>query len=715
MVPRLCVSSVLMAGLLAAGSQAYGQGADEQTGNRARRVQPTGVIIRVDPTTGATKGKLVRPRLPHDESPSQVGPTVNDYFTVDFPAGGFRCADCGMSCEPGDTRTIESNFLMTDAANPGAEITSLVLGNVSVGGGAGSQVSELLDREPFCSGDPARWDHVVTLDSCTTFTLHYDLFGVVMDTGFDRLYWSDLRTDELLRLATGSPTDPWEQILSTENPLGIALDQSVDGDGGTIYWVERVLSGLGGSVNGILRADLDGSNPEVIVDGLVAPIGVALDLINRKIYWVDHGRDAISRSGLDGSGVEDVLTGLPYPVDIALDVAAETMYWTEHGADRIYRANMNDGSGVIWVEADDDPQGIALDLARGKVYWTETSGSKIQRANLDLSSPEVVIAGGFVDLVGISIDVPEEALYVADYNARRLQRYDVGSGVLTDVRTDVTGPWDVELERAPCSGSMPLTPGDWQPLALPCQSGRLRVMDLTPPSKAGGAQQLRVMRWDAAGAKNIELSAGDELRQGQGYWIHGGEEHQTITLRGVRADSNQLFMIPLRGSAGGDWHLVGHPYDFSVAWSTVKVRHEGRIMSLAEADPVIDGIRACDMEPPDPSCIVSCVAHRPVETGYAVLDGSAPEATARLQPWDAVWVRAYRDATLLIPPLPVTDSASVGPRETRSSLGTTIQSVDGAEGAGPLEPSSETGEGQKRNAPIAASSEVLGPLLPQGF
>ena len=480
-----------------------------------------------------------------------------------------------------------------------------------------------------------------------------------MTRGTSRLYWSDLRSGEILRLSTDTPAGPWNRVLDTANPLGIALDQSFAAGGGKIYWAVQILAPplSRQTADAILRADLDGSNIEVIVEGLDAPIGVALDLVNRKVYWADHGRGAISRANLDGSDVVDVLTGLSDPIDIALDVSAGRMYWTDHDGRRIRSADMNDGTGLTEIRTGGGaPQGIALDLARGRVYWTETTGDKIQCANLDLSSrDEVVSAMGFVDLVGLSIDVPDEVLYFGDYNVPRLQRYDISSGVLTDIRTDTTGPWDVELERETCTGSISLAPGIWQSLALPCQNREdpLRVTGL-----AHGDVELRVAKWDPAMGRTVEIPVGDQLLQGEGYWVMPEGVSQTISVHGVRGDTSQLFMIPLTGTPEGQWHLIGHPFDFDVAWSRVKVRHEGEIMTLAEADPVIDGTRACDMDPPHPSCTVSRVAHKLVGTEYETFDGETLGAEGRLEPWDAFWVRAYRDTTLLIPPLPADDLTS---------------------------------------------------------
>ena len=58
-----------------------------------------------------------------------------------------------------------------------------------------------------------------------------------------------------------------------------------------------------------MRADLDGSNQEVIVDyGLVTPDGMAVDWINRNLYWSDShtSRFEVARLGIVYKTVEKI-------------------------------------------------------------------------------------------------------------------------------------------------------------------------------------------------------------------------------------------------------------------------------------------------------------------------------------------------------------------------------------------------------------------------
>jgi hypothetical protein len=80
----------------------------------------------------------------------------------------------------------------------------------------------------------------------------------------------------------------------------------------------------------------------VIVGGL----GQWEALGNGKMYWTDLGIHKIQRVNLNGTSLEDlVTTGLIAPRGIALDVVGVKMYWTDAGSSKIQRANL-DGTGV---------------------------------------------------------------------------------------------------------------------------------------------------------------------------------------------------------------------------------------------------------------------------------------------------------------------------------------------------------------------------------
>ena len=62
----------------------------------------------------------------------------------------------------------------------------------------------------------------------------------------------------------------------------------------------------------IIRMNFNGSDPEEVVTGVTGLEDIALDLVNRKIYWLKntYSDDRVSRANMDSlnSDIEDIYT-----------------------------------------------------------------------------------------------------------------------------------------------------------------------------------------------------------------------------------------------------------------------------------------------------------------------------------------------------------------------------------------------------------------------
>ena len=235
-------------------------------------------------------------------------------------------------------------------------------------------------------------------------------------------------------------------LVEGGNPGGIALDVS----GGKMYWIEH----FGDEIR---RANLDGSEIVSWVTDLKDPDDIALDVSGGKMYWTDSGGSKtgsgkIQRANLDGSSIEDLVTGLNVLLGIALDVSSGKMYWTDRGSGKIQRANLN-GSGVEdLVTGLDYPRDIALDVPRDKMYWT--GSGKIQRANLNGSGVEDLVTGlEFPD--DIALDVSRGKMYWADGNENRIQRANLDGSQVEQLYSGSI-PIGIALAITPATHAAPL-------------------------------------------------------------------------------------------------------------------------------------------------------------------------------------------------------------------------------------------------------------------
>ncbi|MDE0014480.1 MAG: DUF5050 domain-containing protein [Candidatus Poribacteria bacterium] len=185
------------------------------------------------------------------------------------------------------------------------------------------------------------------------------------------------------------------QILVEANVSRLAVH------GGKIYWAEFY-------GNFIHTVNQDLSNYEKIAAGPSVE-AIAIDTQSDKIYWaIDdienpspldyrYFKRKIQRANLDGSNIQDIVTGLDLPDHMAVDSQKGKIYWVDRITDKIQRANL-DGSNVqdIVILPEQSSTSISLDVQRGKIYWAGWTniGLEIYRANLDGSNIQTVVHAG---------------------------------------------------------------------------------------------------------------------------------------------------------------------------------------------------------------------------------------------------------------------------------------------------------------------------------
>jgi hypothetical protein len=246
------------------------------------------------------------------------------------------------------------------------------------------------------------------------------------------------------RIFTVRPDGSDKQVLVTEckNPDGIAVDI----DAGQIYWTEMGVPHLNDGT--IACADLNGQRRKTIVpQGITyTPKQICLDRKNRKLYWSDREGMRVMRADLDGSNVETLVeTGhgdfdrkdlTRWCVGIAVDSASGHFYWSQKGPDnaglgRIFRAGMNMPAGESAQARSDiellykelpEPIDLELDLTLRQIYWTDRgdppNGNTVNRAPMDPApgagcSPKILVTH-LMEGIGLALDLNGERMFITD-------------------------------------------------------------------------------------------------------------------------------------------------------------------------------------------------------------------------------------------------------------------------------------------------------------
>ncbi|ESO97555.1 hypothetical protein LOTGIDRAFT_208735 [Lottia gigantea] len=169
-----------------------------------------------------------------------------------------------------------------------------------------------------------------------------------------------------------------EQIVSDPEQLAIAVE--TDCKTGYLYWTDV----YGGQIK---RSNLDGSNSQVILDGLSSPEGLAVDYVSGNIYYTDSGLDVIGVSKLDGSAKSTLFKqNLENPRSIVIDVSRSVIYWTDwnRNGPKIERGSMDGSERKTIVETDLGlPNGLAIDVTTQQLCWADAGARKIECARSD--------------------------------------------------------------------------------------------------------------------------------------------------------------------------------------------------------------------------------------------------------------------------------------------------------------------------------------------
>ena len=232
--------------------------------------------------------------------------------------------------------------------------------------------------------------------------------GIVINTKTKTLYWTNMGP------AVGPDEMEFFQADGSVDAIGIDGNNrrrlvghgltvtpkqiTADFEAGYLYWGDR--EGMR-----IMRSDLEGSNVTVLVRNGVFPadsqdvmrhcVGVAVDPVNRFIYWTQKGppnggKGRIFRAGLDipagqqpesRTDIELLIDRLPEPIDLELDPKNNLLYWTDRGnldgGNSLNRARIGAKqleSHEVLATGLQEGIGLAIDHLNQRAFTTELGG-----------------------------------------------------------------------------------------------------------------------------------------------------------------------------------------------------------------------------------------------------------------------------------------------------------------------------------------------------
>lgn len=205
--------------------------------------------------------------------------------------------------------------------------------------------------------------------------------GLDYDATAGKIYFSDFQEADAGKIwrvnLDGSELEPI--VTGITDPYGIAVDATNE----KVYWTD--------DAGNISRTNLDGSNAEI---GIVNIEGggmraIDLDVENNKMYFYEVIEEKIYVADLDGSNPTVLIPGV-YGYALKVDTENDKIYFDDQNTETLIKANL-DGTGL---ETFDDNgsriYGMDIDYEEGILYWSGRDSGQITKANLDGSGKEVL-------------------------------------------------------------------------------------------------------------------------------------------------------------------------------------------------------------------------------------------------------------------------------------------------------------------------------------
>ena len=267
------------------------------------------------------------------------------------------------------------------------------------------------------------------------------------------MYWVDIPSRRLYR-SIGTTAKNF--VLNVRNATCIAVHAAQK----KVYWIEKI----GERSGKIRRANLDGSNVQLVKELTSVPRQLTLDTVQNKLY-LTNSWGKIQRMNVDGSGFQpNLITGLNEPKHLAVDISGGKVYWTEPGS--IWRANLNGKNREQLLTDLGELGGLAI--ANGRLYWTErnkhnqTTG-RVRRATLT-GSHATTLATLMSVPMGIAVDPAGSKLYWTNSRGR-IQRATLAGKHIQNVVTGLGMPASLALGVVPEVGTMIAAPAVFARLA----------------------------------------------------------------------------------------------------------------------------------------------------------------------------------------------------------------------------------------------------------
>ncbi len=238
--------------------------------------------------------------------------------------------------------------------------------------------------------------------------------GLALDENM-MLFWNDL---SFINAQIYKAPDDFSSVTVIADSLSVLRGMAIDPQNHKIYWTSTNL--ISGPKIGC--ADMDGQNPEILIDfgpgSSNTSHSISLDAAAGKMYWTNFGEGKIQRADmLAGAVPEDIVSGLDGPSGIAVDADSGIIFWTEMNGGQIKSADLDGTNITLLVSGLSYPNYISVNRSLNRMAWTEMGSGKVKSAGLD-GSDMLDYAVNALAPAGIVIEQPPDTSFAGPAELR---------------------------------------------------------------------------------------------------------------------------------------------------------------------------------------------------------------------------------------------------------------------------------------------------------
>uniref|UniRef100_A0A3Q0T7A9 Low density lipoprotein receptor a n=1 Tax=Amphilophus citrinellus TaxID=61819 RepID=A0A3Q0T7A9_AMPCI len=220
-----------------------------------------------------------------------------------------------------------------------------------------------------------------------------------MNMATKEIYWSDMSQKKIYRTPMDSAEDSTQHHIVIGNDIDAPEGIAFDWVHGNLYWTDSVR----GTVSVVTA---DGSRRKTLFhQDLSKPRAIVVDPHSNFVYWTDWGNPAkIEKAGLNGGDrTALVIDNIVWPNGITLDLLNQRLYWVDSKLHTLSSIDVQGGGRrTLIIDEHKLAHPLGLTVFEEKVFWTDVSNSAILSANRltgedivpvaeHLSSPEDII------------------------------------------------------------------------------------------------------------------------------------------------------------------------------------------------------------------------------------------------------------------------------------------------------------------------------------